>query len=50
MNKLRSMALSACALLLSQNLLAVELVQWERLPIAVPLVKGEERIIFPSYS
>lgn len=46
MNKLRSMALSACALLLSQNLLAVELVQWERLPIAVPLVKGEERIIF----
>lgn len=46
MNKLRSMALSACALFLSQNLLAVELVQWERLPIAVPLVKGEERIIF----
>lgn len=46
MNKLRSMALSACALLLSQNLLAVELIQWERLPIAVPLVKGEERIIF----
>lgn len=46
MNKLRSTALSACALLLSQNLLAVELVQWERLPIAVPLVKGEERIIF----
>lgn len=46
MNKLRSIALSACALLLSQNLLAVELVQWERLPIAVPLVKGEERIIF----
>lgn len=33
-------------LLSCQPVFAVELIQWERLPIAVPLVKDQERVIF----
>lgn len=44
------MRLLICALLLSGALtstaFAVEIVQWQRLPVAVPLQVGQERIIF----
>ncbi len=47
MKRLLSRAVAGIAMSgLSLSVLAVELVQWERLPIPVPLVKDEERVVF----
>ncbi|HCL77427.1 TIGR03749 family integrating conjugative element protein [Stutzerimonas nitrititolerans] len=46
MNRLLPLALAALALLLCSAAHATELMRWERLPLAVPLVVGQERIVF----
>ncbi|WP_312930599.1 DUF3438 family protein, partial [Stutzerimonas nitrititolerans] len=46
MNRLLPLALAALTLVLFSAVHATELVRWERLPLAVPLVVGQERIVF----
>ncbi|MBA1264549.1 MULTISPECIES: TIGR03749 family integrating conjugative element protein [Stutzerimonas] len=46
MNRLLPLPLAALALLLCSAAHATELMRWERLPLAVPLVVGQERIVF----
>ncbi|AXL70964.1 TIGR03749 family integrating conjugative element protein [Pseudomonas aeruginosa] len=46
MNRLLPQAAAAFALLLLNTTHATELLRWERLPLAVPLVVGQERIVF----
>ncbi|NWD83650.1 TIGR03749 family integrating conjugative element protein [Pseudomonas reactans] len=46
MNRLLPLALAALALALLSTAHATELLRWERLPLAVPLVVGQERIVF----
>lgn len=46
MSRLISLLAAAAALLIVQAAQAVELMRWERLPLAVPLVIGQERVIF----
>ncbi|MBA1273946.1 MULTISPECIES: TIGR03749 family integrating conjugative element protein [Stutzerimonas] len=46
MKRLLPLALAALALLLFSAAHATELMRWERLPLAVPLVVGQERIVF----
>ncbi|OCX15341.1 TIGR03749 family integrating conjugative element protein [Ectopseudomonas hydrolytica] len=46
MNRLLPLAAAAFALLLFNTTQATELLRWERLPLAVPLVVGQERIVF----
>jgi integrating conjugative element protein (TIGR03749 family) len=46
MNRLLSLACSAFALVLLVPANAVELVRWERLPLALPLIVGQERVVF----
>ncbi|MCF6751924.1 TIGR03749 family integrating conjugative element protein [Pseudomonas stutzeri] len=46
MNRLLPLALTALALVLFSAVHATELLRWERLPLAVPLVVGQERIVF----
>ncbi len=46
MNRLLPLALAALALVLFSAVHATELLRWERLPLAVPLVVGQERIVF----
>jgi integrating conjugative element protein (TIGR03749 family) len=47
MKPLRSLLLSmALTLVVAPVAQAVEILQWERLPLAVPLVVGQERIVF----
>lgn len=46
MNRLLPLALAALALVLFSAAHATELLRWERLPLAVPLVVGQERIVF----
>lgn len=41
-----SLALALTLILRADALQAVELIRWERLPLAVPLVIGQERVIF----
>jgi len=46
MNRLLPLPLAALALVLFSAAQATELLRWERLPLAVPLVVGQERIVF----
>lgn len=46
MNRLLATLGAALLLALSVPVHAVEILRWERLPLAVPLVVGEERVIF----
>lgn len=46
MNRLLPLALAALTLVLFSAAHATELLRWERLPLAVPLVVGQERIVF----
>ncbi|HEY9239758.1 MAG TPA: TIGR03749 family integrating conjugative element protein, partial [Burkholderiaceae bacterium] len=46
MNRLLATLGAALLLALSVPVHAVEILRWERLPLALPLVVGEERVIF----
>lgn len=46
MNRLLPLALAACALVSCSAAQATELLRWEKLPLALPLVVDQERIVF----
>ncbi|TRO24320.1 TIGR03749 family integrating conjugative element protein [Ectopseudomonas mendocina] len=46
MNRLLPLALAACALVSCSASQATELLRWEKLPLALPLVVDQERIVF----
>lgn len=46
MSRLLAHLVAACTLALLAPAHAVEILRWERLPLAVPLVVGEERVLF----
>lgn len=46
MNRLLPLVLATCALVSFSAAHATELLRWEKLPLALPLVVGQERIVF----